>query len=113
MLHFDQLYLSNVGAYSGSGSPYGAFDMGGNVWQWNEALTGPLSGSRGERGSSWSTTPNLMQKAVQNFDIPTYETPGLGFRLAYVPEPSAIAMASIGLVGLVGLAVKRRRTMRA
>ena len=28
---------TNVGAYTLSASPYGAFDMGGNVEQWDEA----------------------------------------------------------------------------
>ncbi len=96
-----------MGAYSGSASPYGAFDMGGDVWQWNEALVGGTN--RGFRGSSWSTSSSLMQKAVQNFDSPTYEIASLGFRVVAVPEPSTIAMASIGFVGLVGLVVKRRR----
>ena len=31
-----QLY--DVGAYTGTMSPYGAFDMAGEVYQWNEAL---------------------------------------------------------------------------
>ena len=29
--------LTDVGAYTGTTSPYGEFDMGGNVYQWNEA----------------------------------------------------------------------------
>ncbi|HME68324.1 MAG TPA: SUMF1/EgtB/PvdO family nonheme iron enzyme [Myxococcota bacterium] len=28
--------VTNVGAYTGSASPYGTFDQGGNVFQWNE-----------------------------------------------------------------------------
>ena len=31
-------YPTNVGAYSGTTSPYGLYDMGGNSWQWNEGL---------------------------------------------------------------------------
>ena len=42
----NQNYLTDVGAYTASGSPSGAFDMGGDVAQWNEAV---LSGAfRGE-----------------------------------------------------------------
>lgn len=33
--------LTNVGAYTGTTSPYGAFDMGGNISQWNETLNDP------------------------------------------------------------------------
>ncbi|GAG37158.1 unnamed protein product, partial [marine sediment metagenome] len=30
--------LTNVGSYTGSASPNGTFDQGGNVWEWNEAI---------------------------------------------------------------------------
>ena len=39
--------LTDVGAYSGTMSPYGAFDMGGNVFQWNEALISGFDGACG------------------------------------------------------------------
>src|SRR4029077_3612529 len=45
-----QNYLTDVGAYTASPSPYGTFDQSGLVSQWNELLT---DGSfRGERGGS-------------------------------------------------------------
>ena len=31
--------VTDVGAYTNSASPYGAFDMGGNLFQWTEELT--------------------------------------------------------------------------
>ena len=45
--------LTDVGAYSGTTSPYGAFDMGGNVAQWNETSIGLGGAYRGLRGGSW------------------------------------------------------------
>src|SRR5690606_9971894 len=30
--------VTDVGAYTGSASPYGTFDQGGNVWEWNEQI---------------------------------------------------------------------------
>jgi formylglycine-generating enzyme len=31
--------LTPVGSYPGSPSPYGTFDQGGNVWEWNETMS--------------------------------------------------------------------------
>lgn len=41
---------THVGAYTGSASPYGTFDQGGNVYEWNEQIVGS---SRGRRGGGW------------------------------------------------------------
>lgn len=51
----------DVGAYTGTTSPYGEFDMGGNVFQWNEAL---ISGSfRGLRGGSFVSNSDVLQSS--------------------------------------------------
>ena len=44
--------LTPVGSYTGSASPYGTFDQGGNVWEWNEAIIERLA-FRGIRGGSF------------------------------------------------------------
>jgi formylglycine-generating enzyme required for sulfatase activity len=31
-------YRMNVGEFENSDSPYGTFDQGGNIWEWNEAI---------------------------------------------------------------------------
>jgi len=40
--NYDQIVadMTDVGAYTSSDSPYGTFDQGGNVWEWNEAILG-------------------------------------------------------------------------
>ena len=47
--------LTDAGAYTLSGSPYGTFDQGGNVQEWNETLFNN-SLIRGQRGGSGTTS---------------------------------------------------------
>ena len=48
-----QDYLTDVGAYTLSSSPYGTFDQGGNVWEWNESV------HVGTHRGIWGTSFNL------------------------------------------------------
>ena len=101
--------LTDAGAYVDSDSPYGTFDQGGNVSEWNESLvSGSLRGFRG--GSLSSTGSSNLSKSSPNFADPTIDFNGLGFRVATVPEPSSLALAGIGLVG--GLLIVRHRRGR-
>jgi sulfatase modifying factor 1 len=62
----------------GSGSFYRAFDMGGNVWEWNEAL----ASSRGLRGGSWDVSSVGLQSSFFLSFNPTFEDFNVGFRVA-------------------------------
>jgi formylglycine-generating enzyme required for sulfatase activity len=84
--------LTDVGAYSGTTSPYGAFDMNGNVDQWNEALIS--STSRGIRGGSFGFTLDPISLGRGN-DQPSWNYVTIGFRVAMVPEPSTAALAVV------------------
>ncbi len=101
----NQNYLTDVGAYTASASPYGAYDMGGDVFQWNETL---ISGSfRGLRRGSWSSDSNLLQSSDRIYDNPSDEGFLAGFRVATVPEPSTAVLA--GIAGVLTLAFRKRR----
>ena len=98
----NQNYLTDVGAFSGSGSFYGTFDQSGNVLQWNDLDGLASSGSsRGVRGGVWSfSDPFYLSSSSSISEDPSFGSSGIGFRLASpvaVPEPSTYAMALAGL----------------
>jgi sulfatase modifying factor 1 len=86
-LDSSQNYLTDVGAYSASASPYGTFDQAGNVGEWNE--TRIEVSYQGERGSDWR---NAVEFASFDGRIinewPTNESNNLGFRVATVQVSS-------------------------
>lgn len=102
--------LTNVGLYGpGSQSSYGTNDQGGNVWEWNDAVI--VSGvSRGLRGGSWGDGSGSLSSATR-VDNPVFfpvgvENAYIGFRVAAVPEPSALLLTVLFSGGLLA---RRRR----
>jgi sulfatase modifying factor 1 len=97
--------LTEVGTYTGSASPNGTFDQGGNVWEWNEAnfLSGSSRGLRG--GGINSTNPNNLAAFRRGGGDPVGGDFVTGFRVASIPEPSAGLLMT---TGLLGLAARRR-----
>jgi len=97
-----QNYLTGGGAFSNSGSFYGTYDQGGNVWEWNDAVSGS---SRGLRGGSWGSNSTILQSSFRDVKSPSSEDDGRGFRLASaadtsgVPEPGQIAASGVLLIG--------------
>ena len=79
-------YLTDVGSYTGSLSPFGSYDMGGDVWQWNEADISGDGSSRGLRGSSWYISSDYSAASFRvNIFSPADEYNDMGFRVASVP----------------------------
>jgi formylglycine-generating enzyme required for sulfatase activity len=75
-------YLTEVGAYTFSSSPYGTFDQGGNVLEWNETLRSTTSATRGLRGGSWENSASCMEADCETIVGETEESDGIGFRVA-------------------------------
>jgi formylglycine-generating enzyme required for sulfatase activity len=98
--------LTDEGSYADSGSPYGTFDQGGNVAEWNEALINVAN--RGVRGGNFSDNPSILAASTQGSTSPTNENDAIGFRVASVPEPSGTLGLAASLVMLVGLTGWRR-----
>ena len=64
-----------------SASPYGLYDMAGNVWQWTGDVY-PGMHYRFLRGGSKDTYEMDLRLWVRNNATPTYFSPGVGFRCA-------------------------------
>jgi formylglycine-generating enzyme required for sulfatase activity len=99
--------LTPVGAFSASPGPYGTFDMGGDVWEWNEAVV-LYDGDRGSEGGSWYSSSACLASWWYNQDPPTEEYSTLGFRVASVAEPSTITLLLTSAACLLGCAWRRR-----
>jgi formylglycine-generating enzyme required for sulfatase activity len=87
---------TKVGSYESGKSPYGIYDLAGNVWEWladwydrsyyaNSPFSNPLGPSSGHyrvlRGGSVQNYVNI-RSADRSFYIPDYSSDGVGFRCA-------------------------------
>jgi formylglycine-generating enzyme len=105
-----QNYLTDVGAYTASLGPYGTFDMGGNVYEWNEAVIN--STSRCVRGGDWFNTSDLMAASYRFNANSTFEYSNVGFRVAgsaVVPEPGSMLLGALGMISLFKQSRQARR----
>lgn len=107
LLNFGNCYgrTTNVNAYADGKSPFGVYDMAGNVFEWvfdwyDEAYytvspaqnpTGPQTGQyRVIRGSSFETQDIQVLSAIRRYNEPTDAGRATGFRCAVAnPQPFA------------------------
>jgi formylglycine-generating enzyme required for sulfatase activity len=78
-------YRTAVGEYELSDSPYGTFDQGGNVWEWNETVA-IQSTWRGMLGGGWEAYGFQSLRAQdRNAYTPHLDRHDAGFRVASLP----------------------------
>jgi formylglycine-generating enzyme required for sulfatase activity len=108
--------VTTVGT-NGGASAYGAFDMSGNLGEWND-LTGAAGTSRQTRGGHWSSDGSLgLSSAERESRAPSFGSNAVGFRLASpvsspaaVPEidPNSLGSVLALVLGSLGLLERRR-----
>jgi formylglycine-generating enzyme required for sulfatase activity len=112
--------VTTVGT-NGVSSAYGAFDMNGNITEWND-LTGLVAGSDREvRGGYWGSFNEVSLQSSFNQVIATsVESDVYGFRLASpasspsaVPEIDPNSLGSVLALVLGSLGLLERRRLKA
>jgi formylglycine-generating enzyme len=104
-------YRNTVGAFSNAISPYGTFDQGGNVSEWNESWYldinfGPMGGIS---GSAFDRSYHAMNSTYRTFTNFFDEASDIGFRVVLVPEPSGITLLIVGIASIILFFRKRGR----
>lgn len=89
--------LTDDGSFESGKSPYGAYDMAGNVWEWvadwydgdyygsspERNPTGPSTGEkRVLRGGGWDSAPAYVRSLARLKLSPTFRHDNIGFRCA-------------------------------
>jgi formylglycine-generating enzyme len=98
-------YTTVKGEFQNSGSPYGTFDQGGNVYEMNDTIIN--SEYRVMRGGAFNDFSSCMYVCHRYGHNPLFEISNVGFRVASVPEPSTLAL--LLTASLAGLLWRRRQ----
>ena len=115
--------VQQVGSYANTTSSYGLFDMLGNVNEMTDNQgTGANAGKYAAMGGGWGNSTTNINAFTSNlapvdgsYRLGTAASSSLGFRVATVavPEPSTYALAGMGMLGMMGMHLAKRRRLAA
>ena len=103
-----------VGSFPNADSYYGIYDASGNVREWTGKINPTAGGTNLQEayianGSYTGATDFSVSIDNGIYALGSNSSAGLGFRVAAVPEPSAMVLAAAGLAGVAGWKRLRRR----
>ncbi len=102
----DPYHHTIVGEFENSGSAFGTFDQGGNLFEWTETFRETFSGQRRIlRGGSYDASlEDMLAENYMSMSSTWDWNDDIGFRLVEIPEPATAAILALG----AGLLTKRR-----
>ncbi|MBI5410522.1 MAG: SUMF1/EgtB/PvdO family nonheme iron enzyme [Nitrospirae bacterium] len=77
--------LASVESYESGKSPYGLYNMAGNVWEWTSSDYDSSGKYKVLRGGSWLNVPQHVRSADRDLRPPPTRLDGLGVRCAKTP----------------------------
>lgn len=110
--------MTNAGTYVNTTSTYGLFDMAGNVNEMTDTAQSTDATKFQALGGSWASTASTMNSFYSSANVGEFKagdagTATIGFRVAAVavPEPGNMVAAAMGIAGLVGVQLAKRRKL--
>jgi hypothetical protein len=95
---------------AGGLSRYGTMGQGGNVYQWQETdddlVNDSSSSARAARGGCWNRPAAALTSSNRINGLPSDKFGTIGFRVASIPEPSTLLLATAAFTTL--LTVRRK-----
>lgn len=92
-------FVTAVGEFENSTSPWGTFDQGGNVW---EELEDAWDNDRVMRGGGCESFLEDMSIYGRTHGSPLGTGNAVGFRVVLVPEPATALLIAFGIAGMLG-----------
>ena len=81
--------ITEVGSYASAPSSYGTFDQNGNLWEYNETMSGNKVGLRG--GSFFINDHDAYLRSYTRYEVLSAKWPNYGFRVVALGSGKSVA----------------------